>query len=713
MIDPNITAIQDSIGPSLVAADSILQNNISTGLQVRIAATHAGIVTRNNGFYLPDKMRDGAATFVDQYNKPVLLHHEDHKDPVGRIIKAGYIDTSSSIYDQYAGKTVRDSRGKEVGTITEVLLKDFISGSMPFGQQVDVIRSLFKDSLLDDRSYDGLGHIQIIANITDADAVQKLLDGRYITGSVGATTNRAVCSVCKQDWTKEGKCDHKPGGIYDSAECFIIAGKLFYDEYSFVNVPADRHSKVLELNYNGITDNIDVVDDCNGRVYEVNLEFPQYDSINQEVSLMGKKTKIVDSDATPEVVVVTDEAKPQETPVVDEATATEEVVDETTSEVTDDVSTEPDAEEETVKDLLQRVLTAETLETADEEKLYDAQWAEVESAIKDGTLDKEILEDSKLSADKRKKLPKSVFCGQGRTFPVTDEAHAVATHRLLQLIEDDAKDNVITSVNRKVKAKGWTVTLKDNTETEVNDDMSAARIMHMVLATLEENSYSGDSAPLVDEEKQMLRGLLKRLAGTVGKDEFTQALADENLAIDPTSEQALCEEVEQYETAVGDLTDQLAAVRKEYNSLFQDMETLQDALVDEKSKTRKVQESHLTTLFALRDKKVEEHDFTEYRSDDIEVRITEALGSVDMNKITDKLGDGMTNIPSEEVDDPSELQDNKVQERLTVENIRKVEEHFNKLLFTRGREAAEAYKVNMIREGYLPNINENNQGGSS
>jgi hypothetical protein len=115
------------------------------------------------------------------------------------------------------------------------MLTDFVGGKMPFGQQVDVIRSLFRDSLLEDRSYDGLGHIQIVANITDSDAIQKLLDGRYITGSVGATTDRAVCSVCKQDWTEDGQCEHKPGGIYDSAKCFIIAGKLFYDEYSFVS----------------------------------------------------------------------------------------------------------------------------------------------------------------------------------------------------------------------------------------------------------------------------------------------------------------------------------------------------------------------------------------------------------------------------------------------------------------------------------------------
>ena len=283
--------------------------------------------------------------------------------------------------------------------------------------------------------------------------------------------------------------------------------------------------------------------------------------------------------------------------------------------------------------------------------------------------------------------------------------------KLLAEVEDEAKADVVKAVERKIKANNWSVSVTDSTtetDTDVQDDMNAARIMHMVLATLEENQYSGESAPLADDEKQALRGILKRLAGTVGKDEFRSALDEEELAMSPESEQALCDEVAQYETAVGDLTDQLNAVRKEYNALYQDMEALQDALVDEKVKTRKVQENYLTTLVALRDGKVNEDLASTLNDEGIESELTRLTDEVDMVKITDKLGDGMSRIPTESIDDPTEVKDNNNQERFSVANLQRIEMHYSKLLFTRGQDAAEAYKARMIREGYLPNLSKEN-----
>ena len=66
-------------------------------LRVRIAATHAGKITRNNGFYLPHKMQAGAATFTAQFPKPVQVHHDAERDPVGRVIAARYVDLSGRL----------------------------------------------------------------------------------------------------------------------------------------------------------------------------------------------------------------------------------------------------------------------------------------------------------------------------------------------------------------------------------------------------------------------------------------------------------------------------------------------------------------------------------------------------------------------------------------------------------------------------------------
>ena len=98
-MNKNLTQIKDDFGsgtfqPSLIGQTQ--QQGFKQGLLVEIAASHAGIITRNNGFYLPDRMRKGAASFTDDYPKPVLLHHQDHEDPIGRVVRADYVDTSGS-----------------------------------------------------------------------------------------------------------------------------------------------------------------------------------------------------------------------------------------------------------------------------------------------------------------------------------------------------------------------------------------------------------------------------------------------------------------------------------------------------------------------------------------------------------------------------------------------------------------------------------------
>jgi hypothetical protein len=53
LVSPEIIKIQDDLGGSLLQPEQAIQaGQEAMGLQVRIAATHAGIVTRNNGFYL-------------------------------------------------------------------------------------------------------------------------------------------------------------------------------------------------------------------------------------------------------------------------------------------------------------------------------------------------------------------------------------------------------------------------------------------------------------------------------------------------------------------------------------------------------------------------------------------------------------------------------------------------------------------------------------
>jgi len=662
------------------------ESNQPKGLQVRIAATHSGIITRNNGLYLPDRMKKGATSFTANYDKPVLLHHNDEADPVGRVIAASYIDTSGSIADKYKlaeGLVVRDHVGKERGIITDTLLQDFVNGKMSFDLQVDTVRTLLNDSLLEDETFEGLGHIQIIANITDLDAIQKLLDKRYLTGSVGATTDKAVCSICKQDWTEEGRCDHSPGAVYDGAKCFIIAGNLLYDEYSLVNVPADRHSRVLQLNYNGIQDNIEITN--HGKVCNVCVNFPQYISDSKETNM-----KVTDK--TTEDNSIEDTTSDSETSSNNTQTTDSSDLQNTTEDTTEEV------------DPVAKLLNSTELTLEEEKQLYTLVWQEIENSFQEGkfTLEQlgiKDLVDIKLSDEQLDNLPQSSFCGEGRSFPITNCAHIIASRSLLDKYEGD-KTNITKNLDRKYKALGCN-------STAVVDTFAHSQIMHLIVSVLEENSYTLNNAkldPALNEnEVKSLQLILKRVAGLVGVDAFIQALTDIKLLDTVKPDQKLIDEVVSHEETIGNLRDELTALRSEYHALYNDLETLQDKLIDGQKTVRDNKERELLTLTMLRDKKADKKDFTLLSDDAIDTELAKLINEVDMVKIIDKLDDGMSRKPEGSVEDPTVIQDSM---KTTIQDLEAIQAHHLYLKFMKGDKAASAFIRDMQKEGKLPKDNQ-------
>ncbi len=171
------------------------------GLICEIEATHSGTLI-NNRIYPPKSMNKGVRSWTKPYKKPVLVNHNDTADPIGRIIKAKYV------------KTLR-------------------------GLETDSYEPVLKVS-------DGYGYMRLTARVTDVDAIQKIIDGRYETVSVRMSTDHAFCSICDTDWSADGPCDHSPGQMYDKKLAYITTGDLFYREMSFVNIPADELAGVKE-----------------------------------------------------------------------------------------------------------------------------------------------------------------------------------------------------------------------------------------------------------------------------------------------------------------------------------------------------------------------------------------------------------------------------------------------------------------------------------
>jgi hypothetical protein len=168
---------------TIVKLNESAKGKTNRKLVVQMEAIHVGR-TANYTFYTEQGLKDGIKTWTHPYSKPVLTHHDAHNgEPVGRILKAEYSDTTPS----------------------------------------------------------GRKGLLFTCEITDQGAIEKVLDGRYQTVSIGATTDKVTCNICGTDRTKEW-CDHWKGEEYDGQTCSFIIGTTFGREVSYVNVPADENA---------------------------------------------------------------------------------------------------------------------------------------------------------------------------------------------------------------------------------------------------------------------------------------------------------------------------------------------------------------------------------------------------------------------------------------------------------------------------------------
>lgn len=158
-------------------------------LYVTVEAIHAGM-TKNKTFYPANQLEASTPTWTNPYNKPVIRNHDTDVEPTGRVIAAR-----------------------------------------------------FKDSLLKAETK----MIELDLEITDSDTIQKVMDKRYLTLSIGGSTNEARCSVCGKNIVTEGWCGHSKGKVYDGKEAHWIIGEMEFDEISWVNVPADVNAQVVHI----------------------------------------------------------------------------------------------------------------------------------------------------------------------------------------------------------------------------------------------------------------------------------------------------------------------------------------------------------------------------------------------------------------------------------------------------------------------------------
>ncbi len=173
------------------------KSETGSSLMVRLEATHAGLINGNARFYRPDRMQASAPNWVKvgYPTKPVLAHHDEDSDPLGRVLRATYIDQSYQYVQEYP--IVKDTIFYNTDAKKRYTLFDSIDWIVDNLQPLD--------------EYRGLGYTELGVKITQPEAIRKVFDEEYLTVSVGFDTDQAICSICHQDWAVDDRCEHKMG----------------------------------------------------------------------------------------------------------------------------------------------------------------------------------------------------------------------------------------------------------------------------------------------------------------------------------------------------------------------------------------------------------------------------------------------------------------------------------------------------------------------
>lgn len=442
-------------GPS---ADSEVRHAASSGkgLKVTFAASHAGMVNGNNVMYSPQGMRNSDHTWTYPLPRPMQIHHDDTADPIGRVVGARFVPYGESQVNsdhQEAFLKLRDATMKD----------DILAGA----------RMIEDAGVLGSNTWKGVGELVLDAIITDADAVEKILDGRYLGISISQRPTQAFCSVCEQDWIKDGACEHHRGEKDEDSgrTMYLIVGDTRYGEASYVNQPADEFAQTLETNPVEFGDSTQNSLVCLNDSMDIGMTFTLVDSLTEETPVEDSKSEETEeiSDEVQEDVEPELEQEVSEEETEEDSQATEEETEESDSEE-DQEEEKSETHEDESPDLDQTVARAIELLFASEDD-FDEEQAEVindaiEAIIED---DPELQEeqDAKLSTEKRKALPNSAFCGPQRSFPVNDCAHYTAAKRLLGRYKGPGdKSKIMSCIESKGKKLGCPTATNDDSEQE-------------------------------------------------------------------------------------------------------------------------------------------------------------------------------------------------------------------------------------------------------
>lgn len=233
-------------------------------VNVKIEASHAGIINKNNVFYTPKALKEGANTLLEPY--PKVLQKRHYSKSVGPISKAYYINTVDTKSSLYEAIEVASNPPELVSAVNKYL-------SSP----------LYKNNITK-----GLGALYIEGTIYDKQKILDLKDSRGGHVSVAGDSFSAYCSICA---SVVYQCNHIPGTTYNRRKAFIIVDSSKFDHISFEDDPADTatHTYILD-NIN--SSKLEIIDNDKIKGQTMKITISDLKSKLADLSALYKEYKI-------------------------------------------------------------------------------------------------------------------------------------------------------------------------------------------------------------------------------------------------------------------------------------------------------------------------------------------------------------------------------------------------------------------------------------
>ena len=217
--------------------DGVAENKV--GLVTLTKVTHGMRPTQNNLIYMPADLKDAIPTLTNPYNIPIKPMHKEvavvdgkkienrEVGAVGRAIGGTWVDNPKAAYNVSSG-----------------MIKDGLMLKAPDVAMAPYMKKLAKSGMMTDEDFEGLGWVLVKGLVTDPEAVEKTLDGRYLTVSVEMTPNDLYDSISGKSY-KTDEMEWDIGDDIDGTKAYGVPSGLRYRGYAYVTHPADVHARVM------------------------------------------------------------------------------------------------------------------------------------------------------------------------------------------------------------------------------------------------------------------------------------------------------------------------------------------------------------------------------------------------------------------------------------------------------------------------------------